>query len=50
VFSYGYLVLAAVFLVRQVLEMRPYMGGPPGPTFARPPTPAAPASAQPSAP
>lgn len=37
-FSYAYLLLAAVFLVRQLLEMRPFMGGPPGGHFARPPS------------
>jgi cation:H+ antiporter len=40
VFSYAYLALAAVFLVRQLLQMRPFMGGgPPGAPFERPPTP-----------
>lgn len=37
-FSYAYLLLAAVFLVRQLLEMRPFMGGPPGGQLARPPS------------
>jgi cation:H+ antiporter len=38
VFSYAYLVLAAIFLIRQFFEMRPFMGGPPGSAFARPAT------------
>jgi cation:H+ antiporter len=49
-FSYTYLVLAVVFLVRQFLEMRPFMGGPPGPTFTRPTATATAASSPPPAP
>jgi hypothetical protein len=48
VFSYAYLLLAAVFLVRQLLEMRPFMGGPPGGQFARPPSPVPEPSPQPA--
>ena len=39
-FAYSYLVLAGIFLVRQLLELRPFMGGgPPGAPIARPPSP-----------
>jgi cation:H+ antiporter len=50
VFSYAYLVLAAAFLVRQLIAMRPFIGGPPGPALARPPSRASEPTTQPSAP
>ncbi|MEX0750467.1 MAG: hypothetical protein WD359_06625, partial [Dehalococcoidia bacterium] len=37
-FSYAYLLLAAMFLLRQLLEMRPFIGGPPRGQLARPPS------------
>jgi len=45
-FSYMYLALAAVFLLRQLVEMRPFAGGPPGGYLARP----APQASEPSPP
>lgn len=49
-FAYAYIALAGIFLVRQLMQMRPFMGGPPSAPFVRPPGPMQERSAQPSAP